>query len=118
MAPDARSGRRRLDAAAPPFSYWRPSDWLGWHWALEARSGVVAMGDSRGGWSKWSLQWLGGRLVAANSSWRRAACNGEWSLIVSLTPSFIPVNMGEGRPPRRRRKGPSDAWRVVLLGVV
>jgi hypothetical protein len=52
------------------------------------------------------------------SSWRWTACDGEWSLIISLAPSFIPVGMGGGRPPRRRRKGPSDAWRVALHGVV
>jgi hypothetical protein len=43
---------------------------------------------------------------------------GEWSLVVPLTPSFIPVDVGGGRPPCCRWKGPSGAWRVALLGVV
>jgi hypothetical protein len=66
-ASDARSGQRRLDVATSPFSYRHTSGWHGWHRALDARSGIVAVDGSRGRRT--------GEVVAVVSAMaRQAAC--------------------------------------------
>jgi hypothetical protein len=110
--PDVGSGRKRSDAAAPPFSYCHLSGWRGWGQALKAKFGVVTVGGSRGGRPCEVV-------VVVSAVVGQAARDDRWLVVASgsLMLSFIPVGVGGGRPSRRWWKGPSDAWVALGWGV-